>query len=227
MCRMLGIQADGPFDPTPWVRAFAERCEASSEYQGHGWGVTWWTERGWRRYRTLRPIWEDRFAPPVTSRVLVHARSAFRDEGIQLSNNMPFVAEEVAFAFNGELHGVRLAVPGDTGAARLFHLLGRFVGSADGDQASALRRLDQVVARRSRYVRALNVIVANRRDLIFTTRFGEDEPYFTMHAATSPPGELIRTVIDPIPISRNRSCTTSTVSISAATESEPMVSKSH
>jgi hypothetical protein len=189
MCRMLGIQTDVSFDPTPWIRAFAEHCEASQEYQGHGWGVTWWTDHGWRRYRTLRPIWEDRFAPPPTTGLLVHARSAFRNEGIELDNNMPFVDEGLAFAFNGELHGVRLAIPGDTGAARLFRLLGRFVASGDGDQGAALRRLDQVVTGRSRYVRALNLLVANRRDLIFSTRFGEDEDYFTMHATTLAAGE--------------------------------------
>ena len=127
MCRILALGANEPFDCNPWISAFAERCHESKEYQGHGWGVAWRTEDGWAHARSLIPIWEDeRVTVPLSDLVLVHARSAFQNEGIEVQNNMPFVKEKLAFAFNGELHGVRLNVPGETGAARLCHLLDRF-----------------------------------------------------------------------------------------------------
>lgn len=218
MCRILGIEATTPIDAIAWTRAFAVRCRDSREYQGHGWGACWWTDEGWRHYRSLRPIWEDSFKPPPTRAVLVHARSAFRNEGIEVSNNMPFVQDDLAFAFNGELRGVRLSTPGATGAARLFHLLGRFRDAAGGDVPTALARLDAVIAKRTAHVRALNAVVANGPSLAVTTRFTEDDDYFTMYAARVPDRARMRLVaseplsvagLEPewLPIPNGTSCT--------------------
>src|SRR5690606_13757834 len=180
MCRLLVLRAPERFDAAPWIAPFAARCEASKEFQGHGWGVSCWTEEGWRSYRSVAPIWEE--VPetlPAADVVLVHARSAFRNEGIAVENNMPFVRDDLAFAFNGELRGVRLRAPGETGAAPLFHLLERFrgAGSPPGDGSAgaagsagsaaepgdvtraALERLDRVVTERCAYVRAMNIVV--------------------------------------------------------------------
>lgn len=182
MCRILALTADEAFDAADWLRAFALRCRESREYQGHGWGVAWWADGGWQRYRSLTPIWEDDLPAELRSTlVLVHARSAFRDEGIVLGNNMPFLADDLAFAFNGELRGVRLAAPGATGAVRLTHLLGRFRRAADGDVFEALRRLDAVVSARSDYVRALNVVVSDGSTVWVNAHWSEDPDYFTLH----------------------------------------------
>lgn len=186
MCRLLGIQAAQPVDVVPWLEAFAVSCRASKEFQGHGWGVSWWTGDGWERYRSMRPIWEDTIEVPETSIALVHARSAFRNEGIVVENNMPFLGGDLAFAFNGELREVRLSVPGETGAARLFHLLDRFTRAADGDVLAALSRLDQLIATRTDYVRALNVLVSDGRSIFVNTRYSEDPEYFTLHTASIP-----------------------------------------
>lgn len=194
MCRILALQADRPLDPVPWFEPFAERCRQSKEYQGHGWGVAWRVEHGWARYRSLRPIWEDRLPDDCRSGLLlVHARSAFRDEGIEIENNMPFVSGPLAFAFNGELRGVRLSAPGATGAARLSWMLGRFRASAHGDGLAAMRRLDGVVTARSEYVRALNVVASDGVDVWVNARFSEDPDYFTLQrvdAATSAAGTV-------------------------------------
>lgn len=202
MCRLLALSAAEPFDPVPWIAAFAERCRESKEYQGHGWGVTWWGDGRWARYRSVTPIWED--VPerlPAASLVLVHARSAFRNEGIVVENNMPFVEDELAFAFNGELRGVRLNAPGETGAARLFHLLRRFhdapaadgavpqarnVGSSRDAMLAALDRLDRVVTARTDYVRAMNTLVSDGRDVWVGSHFSEDPDYFTLWRAALP-----------------------------------------
>jgi glutamine amidotransferase len=115
---------------------------------------------------------------------LVHARSAFRNEGIVVENNMPFVSGDLAFGFNGELRGVRLSAPGETGAARLLHLLDRFRSAADGNVLDALERLDRVVTSRTEYVRALNVVAADADRLYLHNHYSEDPAYFTLHTAT-------------------------------------------
>lgn len=172
-----------------WLPPFAARCRSSKEYQGDGWGVAWWTDEGWRRHRSLTPIWDDH-APdlPRARSFVVHARSAFRDSEVALRHAMPFLSEPLAFAFNGELRGVRLAVPGENGAARLFHLAQRFLAAEGGDAPAALRRLDEVVSRRSDYVRALNVLVADGRGVHALCRFSEDPEYFTLHRGRTSEG---------------------------------------
>ncbi len=194
MCRILGLQADEPIDAVPWIVAFGRRCQASQEFQGHGWGMSWHEQGRWRRYRSIRPIWEDRVELPATRLVLIHARSAFRNEGIVVENNMPFLSGDLAFAFNGELHGVRLSAPGDTGAARLLHLLERFSAAADGDTLGALARLDALIVLRSDYVRALNIVVSDGRSLFINTRYSEDQDYFTLHTASVPAQRGLRMV---------------------------------
>lgn len=180
MCRILAIQAEAPSDAVPFIRAFAGRCQTSKEFQGHGWGVSWREGNEWRSFHTLQPIWETALPDlPPSTLFLVHARSAFRNERILVENNMPFVEEGLAFAFNGELRGVRLQAPGDTGAWRLFHLFRRFRGSA-ADGMPALRRLDEVVRARSEYVRALNLIVSDGEQVWVNSRFSEDPDYFTL-----------------------------------------------
>ena len=184
MCRILGLQADEPVDAVPWIEAFGRRCRDSEEFQGHGWGMSWQEHGRWRRYRSIRPIWEDSVELPATRLVLVHARRAFRDEGIMVENNMPFLSADLAFAFNGELHGVRLSAPGATGAARLLYLLERFSAAAGGDTLGALARLDALIALRSDYVRALNIVVSDGRSVFINTRYSENQDYFTLHTAS-------------------------------------------
>ena len=196
MCRILGIQADEPIDAAPWIEAFGRRCQDSKEFQGHGWGMSWYLDGSWRRYRSIRPIWDEPIEVPATRMVLVHARSAFRNEGIVVENNMPFLSEDeaslpgsrkaLAFAFNGELHGVRLTSPGATGAARLFYLLKRFTTAADGDTLGALSRLDDLISSRSDYVRALNIVASDGHSLFINAHHSEDPEYFTLHTASLP-----------------------------------------
>ncbi len=187
MCRILAIQAHEPFDPDPWIAEFAERCRLSTEYQGHGWGAAWRTAGGWSQERVLDPIWtEGRARVPSSRVVIVHARSAFQNEGIAVHNNMPFVRDDLAFAFNGELRGVRLSVPGETGAARLHELVERFRADGTTDIPTALRRLDQVIARRSDHVRAMNLVVGDAQDVFVHSRFAGEPDYFTMHRTVVP-----------------------------------------
>jgi predicted glutamine amidotransferase len=179
MCRLLAVCDADPFEMHGQLRALATIARTSREYQGDGWGCAWWDGQTWQRYRSLTPIWEDRLDRFGETRLLLaHARSAFRNEGIAVEHNMPFIEDEVAFVFNGELRGVRLAAPGRTGADKLFHMLRRLGAARD---APGLRRAVDIVARRTSYVRAMNVVMAHRGGVRVVSRFGEDPDYFTMH----------------------------------------------
>jgi glutamine amidotransferase len=139
------------------------------------------------RHRSVEPIWTE--IPrelPESRLVIVHARSAFRNEGIVVENNMPFLADDLSFAFNGELRGVRLSVPGETGAARLLELLRRFRSSEGGGLGPALERLDRVVTSRTEYVRALNTVVSDGQAIWLGSRYSEDPEYFTLWHASLP-----------------------------------------
>lgn len=180
MCRLLAVKADAPFAATPHLERFARIARRSKEYQGHGWGCAWREANVWRLYHSIRPVWEqdafDRFPP--TDRLLVHARSAFRNEGICVENNMPFFDGENVFIFNGELRGVRIREQGRIGAEKVFNFIKRF---DRGDMRAAIERGMGVIEKRCRYLRAANLIVARGRDLYVATRFNEDPDYFQMH----------------------------------------------
>jgi glutamine amidotransferase len=180
VCRLLAVTAATPFAIPDHLARLAEIARTSREYQGHGWGCAWHEGGEWRSHRSLVPIWEDDLSPFGRTRVLMaHARSAFRDEGIVVENNMPFLAPPFAFVFNGELRGVRLAEQGRIGAEKLFHFLLRS-GAAAG--ADALGRSLQLVERRTRYVRAMNLVLGGSGRFLVGTSFNEDEDYFTLHA---------------------------------------------
>ncbi|HUK14274.1 MAG TPA: class II glutamine amidotransferase [Thermoanaerobaculaceae bacterium] len=181
MCRLLAIKDRAPFAIAPWLRAFAAMARASREYQGDGWGCAWRDAAGWRVYRSVTPIWDDDLEPFATTTLLVaHARSAFRNEGIAVENNMPFLAGGVVFAFNGELHGVRIREAGRIGAEKVFNVVRRF---ARADLAGGLARATEFIRSRSRYVRALNVVVSAGDSVVAQCAFGEQPDYFTLHVA--------------------------------------------
>ena len=181
MCRLLCVRGRDDFDPEEHLAAFTRIAKDSREYQGHGWGCAWIEGGRWRLYHNVRPIWQDDWRPPGrTTLLLAHVRSAFRDEGIRVENNMPFHDGERVFIFNGELHGVRIKERGRIGAEKVFNFVKRF---DRGDFRLALARGLDVIRRRTRYVRALNVIVADTAQHVHVaTSFREDPEYFQMHS---------------------------------------------
>jgi len=162
----------------PHLEAFAAIARNCQEYQGHGWGCAWLDDNQWQLHHDVRPIWEDdlpRFGR--TTLLLAHARSAFRDEGIAVENNMPFFDGERVFIFNGELRGVRLKVTGRIGAEKIFNFIMRF---HRGDLLAAMQRALPIIERRTRYVRAMNLLVATRDAVHVASRFNENPAYFQM-----------------------------------------------
>lgn len=182
MCRLLCATGPEPFDVGEHLASFARVARESREYQGHGWGCAWLDEGQWCVYRCIAPVWEDSFRPPGPTKLLVaHARSAFRNEGVRIENNMPFFDGERVFAFNGELRGVRIRERGRIGAEKVFNFVKRF---DRGDFSAALRRGVAAIEARTRYVRAMNLVVADASGGAYAaSRFNESRDYFQMWRA--------------------------------------------
>lgn len=181
MCRLLAVKGAGPFEIAPYLERFAAAARASREYQGDGWGCAFLHDGAWQLYRSTNPIWDDAARSlGDTTLLLAHARSAFDTQGPRIEHTMPFVAGRLAFAFNGELRGVRLRAAGRIGAEKLFTLVR---GLANGDPGRALARAAALVRSRSEYVRAANVVLSDGARLWVRSEFVEQPDYFTLHVA--------------------------------------------
>lgn len=179
MCRILALRGATPINLDRYLPQFAAICERSKEYQGHGWGLAYRQDGKWQVYKNINPIWEDKLVGfGMADMALIHARSAFRDEGIVVENNMPFDDGARFFIFNGELRGVRFRAEGRIGAEKIFNTIRKF---DQGDLKTAFQKGLDLIARRTRYVRALNVVMSDGNNLYVANHFGEDPDYFTMH----------------------------------------------
>jgi len=179
MCRILFARSDSNFSIAALLEPFAQVAQSSPEYQGHGWGCSWHDGKHWRHYHNIQPIWQDDFSQfDETSLLLVHARSAFRDEGIVIENNMPFSDGESVFIFNGELRGVRIKSYGRIGAEKIYNYIRRF---DKVDMLTALQKGTAIISRRSNYVRAMNIILSDGVHSYLSTSYSENPEYFQMH----------------------------------------------
>ncbi len=182
MCRILYARVDDSFAIPDLLAPFAELSQHSREFQGHGWGCAWREGNGWQQYHNISPIWEDDLSQfGSTQLLLVHARSAFRDEGIVVENNMPFSDGESVFIFNGELRGVRIKSEGRIGAEKIFNYIRRF---DKGDKCAATGKAVDIINKRSAYIRAMNIILSDGEQSILSTAYSEDPDYFQMHRKT-------------------------------------------
>lgn len=179
MCRLLYINSAYEFDAADYLKEFAEISSKSKEYQGHGWGCAYFQNGKWNFYKNIKPIWEDDFSQfGFTKRLIAHARSAFRDEGITIENNMPFYDDKYIFIFNGELRGVKIKEEGRIGAEKIFNYIKRF---DKGNIKEAIKKGTEIITKKSSYVRAMNFIIADSNAAYIYSLFNEDAEYFTMH----------------------------------------------
>jgi len=178
MCRLLYVKSNTTFDIPPHLKAFADIAKNSCEYQGHGWGLVSMDGADIKKYWSVKPIWEDELSQFKKSKVLyVHARSAFKNEGILKENNMPFLNKEDVFIFNGELHGVKIKAQGKIGAEKIFNYIKRF---DKGDLFHAVKKAMPIISKQSKYVRAMNLIIGNQNRAVLCSVYNEDPKYFTM-----------------------------------------------
>ncbi len=179
MCRLLFVQSKEKISIKEYLEKFADVCKKSKEYQGHGWGLSFLKGHEWVQYKNINPIWEDNLSQfAETNRLIVHARSAFRDKDIFIENNMPFYNDKYIFIFNGELNGVKINSDGRIGAEKIFNFINRF---DNGNIKEAVEKGVKIINNRTKYVRAMNFIIADKKKAILNTQFNEDEDYFTMN----------------------------------------------
>jgi len=179
MCRILYMRSGHPVDIPDHLWTFAKIARNSSEYQGDGWGIAWRDGKKWRVYRKTWPIWEEDLGGFGRSHeFLAHVRSAFRDSPVIVENNMPFENGQYVYAFNGELHGVKLKLPGNTGAEKIFNLI---MGMKRPDLTDSVRDALRILKTRSRYIRAANILIAGHDQASFASFYNQDADYFTMH----------------------------------------------
>ncbi len=197
MCRILYARSAQPFSMSDLLQPFAEMARDSREFQGHGWGCAWrdadgdvkGDSNGWQQYHNIRPVWEDDLSQfGSTHLLLVHARSAFRDEGIVVENNMPFSDGKSVYIFNGELRGVRIQSEGRIGAEKIYNYIRRF---DKGDLCAATTKAVDIIKKRSSYVRAMNIILSDGEQSCVSTSYSEDPQYFQMYRKQSNDMQLV------------------------------------
>jgi len=179
MCRLLFVRSNYEFDIQEHLEKFAQVAKTSKEFQGHGWGCSFIIEDEWVHYKNIKPVWEDdlsRFGK--STRLIAHARSAFQDKDIVVENNMPFFNDEYVFIFNGELRGVKIKEEGRIGAEKIFNFIMRFY---QGDMEEALAKAVDQIKVRTKYMRAMNIIIADQDYVFVSANHNEDPDYFTMH----------------------------------------------
>jgi glutamine amidotransferase len=184
MCRLLLVKSDREFSIAEQLKRLAFIAKHSKEFQGHGWGCAYVENNAWKHYKHIQPIWEHNFAEfGKTTLLLAHARSAYKDEGIAIENNMPFYDDRTVFIFNGELRGVRISEEGRIGAEKIFNFIKRF---DRGNMLDALKRGVEVIDKRTRYIRAMNIIMADLQNVYVASVFNEDPDYFMMRFSADP-----------------------------------------
>lgn len=179
MCRLLYVNSKEKFSVSDYLKKFAEISRNSREFQGHGWGCAYLCNGTWKHYKNVNPIWEDNLSQFIEStRLIAHARSAFKDEGIEVENNMPFYDEKFIFIFNGELRGVKIKEEGRIGAEKIFNYIKRF---DKGDFKEALAKGTDIIKKKSAYIRAMNIIMTDNDRTLVYSHFNEEPEYFGMY----------------------------------------------
>lgn len=184
MCRLLIVKSEKEFNPKKYLEKFSKISKNSEEYQGHGWGCSLLRSLKneipeWSHYKNIKPIWEDDLTKfPKTKMLIAHARSAFENKGITVENNMPFHDEKYVFIFNGELKGVRIKEKGRIGAEKIFNYIKRF---NRGNMLKAIKKAVEIIKKRTRKLKAMNIIISDGKKVYVSTNFNERPKYFTLH----------------------------------------------
>ena len=172
MCRLLLVRSDNEFNIKDYLEKFSEISRNSKEFQGHGWGCSYLNEaegNEWKHYLS-------KFGK--TKLLIAHARSAFKDEGIVIENNMPFYDDKYVFVFNGELRGVKINSEGRIGAEKIFNYIKRF---DKGNFSEALKKGTEIIDKKTSFIRAMNIIMCSKENVCVYSKFNEDPDYFTMY----------------------------------------------
>ncbi|MDP4011559.1 MAG: class II glutamine amidotransferase [Candidatus Roizmanbacteria bacterium] len=193
MCRFLLAKSREKQDPTQLLESFADMAQKSKAYdgdwQGDGWGASWWNGRSWEQYVSLKPVWEDRefFSfIPETSLLCIHARSAsFERHKNTIEFNQPYIQGRYAFVFNGLLKGVTLPHPlsGTIGAQKIWSLLQIYLKKYSPE--NALKRTVTDLNKHSRFIQALNIGLSDGKNIYAYTQYATHPQYYHLGHSTS------------------------------------------
>jgi glutamine amidotransferase len=101
---------------------------------------------------------------------------------------MPFFDGERVFIFNGELRGVRIKEKGRIGAEKIFNYVKRFDRH---DLLKALTRGTAIIEKKTRYVRAMNLIIADAASSHLATLYNENQAYFQMYRGQEGTADIV------------------------------------
>ncbi|PIR13193.1 hypothetical protein COV49_03075 [Candidatus Falkowbacteria bacterium CG11_big_fil_rev_8_21_14_0_20_39_10] len=205
MCRFLLAKSREKQETTQLLESFADMAKKSKAYdgdwQGDGWGASWWNGGKWEQYVSLKPIWEDReffLFIPETSLLCIHARSAsFDHHKNTIEFNQPYIQGRYAFVFNGLLKGVRLPhqVEGRIGAQKIWSLIQMYLKKFSPKKA--LEKAVSDLNTHSRFIQALNIGLSDGKDVYAYTQYAKHENYYQLrHSSTSEVGIVVSEPID-------------------------------
>ncbi|PIZ66150.1 hypothetical protein CO051_07470 [Candidatus Roizmanbacteria bacterium CG_4_9_14_0_2_um_filter_39_13] len=193
MCRFLLLKSKKKQNPIPIIEAFAYMAKKSKSYdgdwQGDGWGASWWNDGKWEQYVSLKPVWEDRdmfsFIPP-TNHLVLHARSSsFPKDKESIGYNQPFVQGKYAFVFNGLLKGVSVPYPleGSIGSQKIWSLVQKYL-MKDTPQI-ALEKTVRELNKHTRFIQALNIGLSDGKNIYAYTQYATYPQYYHLGHSTS------------------------------------------
>lgn len=188
MCRFILVKTSTPRKPSELLCSFArmsEHCPApDGDWQGDGWGVSWWKRGSWGTYTSLKPVWEDteQFDQiPETTIFLAHARSAsFATQKGILDYNQPYRSKNRAFVFNGLLKGTALPIQleGAIGAQKIWSLLQLQLRSKK--PKDALENATQLLNQYTKTVQGLNLGLSDGKNLYAYTQYAHNPAYYNL-----------------------------------------------
>jgi len=190
MCRFLLIKSEKEFDIKNFLSPFAIKCKENKEWQGDGWGISWLNPRNeWKTFKFLSPIWEDaaKFEKISKSKMfIVHARSStFEKDKHNIEFNQPFVKDDFAFVFNGEIKGVQgIKVPGKIGSQKIFNLILKYYRLTN-KMEKAIEQTKNLIEKNSKEIKALNLGISDKKNFFVLCKFSRDPDYYTLYYLTN------------------------------------------
>lgn len=190
MCRFLLAKSKEKIDPKYILKGFAEMARKSKAYdgdwQGDGWGVSWWNGKSWEQYVSLKPVWKDEdffsFIPETTS-LIVHARSASFDRHKNtIEYNQPYIQGRYAFVFNGLIKGVTLPhqLDGKIGAQKIWSLVLMYLKKYSPELA--LKKAIFDLNKHSRFIQALNIGLSDGKNIYMYNQYANHEKYYRLQS---------------------------------------------
>ncbi|MEK7634116.1 MAG: hypothetical protein AAB437_04705 [Patescibacteria group bacterium] len=197
MCRFLLAKSKQPISSKKILNAFAEMAQNSKafdgDWQGDGWGIAWLKDNKWQKYRSLKPIWEEKekfLKFPQSYIFSIHARSAsFPQHKNNIEYNQPYINEFYSYVFNGLLRGVTLSLPGDIGAQKIWLLLNDYLKNMNLTQA--LYKTTDILKKNSRNIQALNIGIAGKNTISVYCYYTNHPNYYSLQYSDSSDVKII------------------------------------